>query len=92
MLYFFYRLRKPKANHAEEKNIKKDENSATDNNDANEKDQDESTPFLNNDQLPEAELYDGICGEARVSDSMSSYYSYEVRQMQNFEALERDRL
>lgn len=62
-------------------------------NDANEKDQDESTPFLNNDQLPEAELYDGYCGEVRgAHDSMSSYYTYEVRQMQNFEALERDRL
>lgn len=70
------------------------ENNDNEGNDAKEKEQadDESTPFLSNDQLPEAELYDGICGEVRGPDSMLSYYTYEVRQMQNFEALERDRL
>lgn len=58
---------------------------------------DESTPFLTNDQLPEAELYAGICGEVRSplgagNGPSSSYFSYETRHMQSFEALERERL
>lgn len=69
--------------------------SSAESNDKDDKDQDESTPFLSNDQLPEAELYDGMCGEVRTpaaTDSMAGYYTYEVRQLQNYEALERDRL
>lgn len=64
---------------------------------------DEETPFLTNDQLPEAELYDGNFGEIQsplgtaaamnnAAASAFSHFNYEIRQVHNFEVLERERL
>lgn len=60
----------------------------------------ENNPFPTNNQLPEANLYDGICGEIVQEASASSsftgpdtqYFMYEARNVKDYEKLERDRL
>lgn len=47
-----------------------------------------------NNQLPEASLYDGICGEI-VQEAFpgdSQYFTYEARNVKDYEKLERERL
>lgn len=50
--------------------------------------------FPTNNQLPEANLYDGICGEI-VQEAFpgdSQYFTYEARNVRDYEKLERERL
>uniref|UniRef100_A0A336KGB0 PRKCA-binding protein n=1 Tax=Culicoides sonorensis TaxID=179676 RepID=A0A336KGB0_CULSO len=63
---------------------------------------DSESAFPTNNQLPEAQLYDGICGEIAHeainvastwgSDSQTQYFTYEARNIRDYERLERDRL